>query len=200
MFFRKCKYIEEERVLSLFAEGKITVYEFWDLFNSNESLRKVIINDKLLPVKKNPFLYDIDLHYLHHRCEVYRVVSNYFKRRKKKLEFYNYDTIIYSELLDVAPLYIDIDNEWFQKNILEVCPFSINTSERKKWIKEKINNSYIYEKKPPEWLQGPEWPIGIDGPLIFVRQTDKPDSMINNSIKYFFIDKCDEEIIIEQFD
>lgn len=194
------KNVEEIKILSLFAEGKISVYEFWELFNSSEKLKKMIINDKLLPIKNKPFLYDIDLRYIYHRCEVYRVVSNFFKRRNKTLDFYNIDTMIYTELLNIVPSYVDIDSDWFKKNILENCPFAVNTKERNVWIKDLVGTSFAYKNKPPKWLQNPEWPIGINGPLVFVEQSGNPDTIMEGSIKYVFLNDFNEEVIVEQFD
>ena len=53
--------------MALFAEGKISVYDFWGEFCKNKELQSVIYNDKKLPIKNRPFLYDdLDLNKMYH--------------------------------------------------------------------------------------------------------------------------------------
>ena len=87
--FKKSKkeLIEEIHTMKLFAEGAITVYDFWEEFNNNHKLKDLIYNDKLLPIKNKPFLFEnLNLDFLYHRCEIFRVVKCYFMRRKIKFQ------------------------------------------------------------------------------------------------------------------
>ena len=73
---------EAEKIMLSYAEGNIAVYDFWKEFCNNDCLQNLIYNDKKLPVKNKPFLYEnIDLKFLCHRCEIFRVVKCYFLRR-----------------------------------------------------------------------------------------------------------------------
>ena len=62
---------EAEKIMLSYAEGNITVYDFWKEFCNNDCLQNLIYNDKKLPVKNKPFLYEnIDLKlflYFHHK-------------------------------------------------------------------------------------------------------------------------------------
>ena len=65
MFLRKKGadlLMRAEKIMLAYAEGNITVYDFWKEVCSNDSLRNLIYSDKKLPVKNKPFLYEnIDL-------------------------------------------------------------------------------------------------------------------------------------------
>lgn len=203
MFLRKKGadlLMRAEKIMLAYAEGNITVYDFWKEVCSNDSLRNLIYSDKKLPVKNKPFLYEnIDLRFLYHRCEVFRVVKCYFLRRKVKVNFYNVDEILYSELIKIVPEYINIDDNWFVNNILKKCNFNVGTIERKEWIGKKIREHYKYENTPPKWLHSSEWPIGEKGPLYFKKQSNNPDSILDSFIDYYFYDD-NKEVIIRQYD
>ena len=151
-------------------------------------------------MKNKPFLYEnIDLKFLYHRCEVFRVVKCYFLRRNIKVNFYNVDEILYSELIKIVPEYINIDDNWFVNNILNKCSFKVGTIQRKEWISDKIKEYYKYAVIPPKWLQSSEWPIGEKGPLYFEKQSNNPNTNMDNFIDYYFYDG-NKEIIIRQYD
>ena len=191
---------EAEKIMLSYAEGNITVYDFWKEFCNNDCLQNLIYNDKKLPVKNKPFLYEnIDLKFLYHRCEVFRVVKCYLLRRNIKVNFYNVDEILYSELIKIVPDYINIDDNWFVNNILNKCSFKVGTIQRKEWISDKIKEHYKYAVIPPKWLQSSEWPIGEKGPLYFEKQSNNPNTNMDNFIDYYFYDG-NKEIIIRQYD
>lgn len=73
--------------------------------------------------------------------------------------------------IDVQPSYVSIDDEDFFNSIVALIPIELTTTQKKKWLKEKIKSLFKCDDKPPRWIQDPEWPI-IDGkPLVFKRQT-----------------------------
>lgn len=39
-------------------------------------------------------------------------------------------------------------------------------------LKAAITRDFRYLKAPPKWLQGPEWPLADDVPMVFVGQLD----------------------------
>ena len=141
------KIRDAEEKMASFVEGKMSTYEFWDLYQKDENIRNTLINDPKLPKSmKNsiycPFLYKIDISILWHRCEVFRAVKVYFLRREISLAFYNEENEEYVELLDVAPRYADISCKWFIDNVLNKCEYSLGTKERKEWLRNKIREVF----------------------------------------------------------
>ena len=98
--------IEEANAIDImksFAEGKISVYQFWEEYNQNITLFKLINEDEKLPVKNKAFLYqELNLNELDHRCEIFRVVKVYFLRRNIELNFYNEDSNLYKKVCEKA--------------------------------------------------------------------------------------------------
>ena len=199
------KLKDAEEKMALFAEGKMSTYEFWNLYQKDENIRNTLINDPKLTKEykrihgNNPFYYDIDINRLHYRYIVYEVVESYFKRRDIVLNFYNEDHLIYRELLNIAPRYADIDSKWFNDNILQKCEYSLGTKERKEWLRNKIREAFKYVNKPPRWLQNPEWPIGENGPLVFKKQSAHPNYVTDDYIDYYFDDNG-KEVVVRQYD
>lgn len=207
MFLRRYKEKKNaikaaRKILKFYAEGSISVYDFWDEFNNNDDLKDLIYKDKLLPIKNKPFLYeDINLDLLYHRCEIFRVVKCYFLRRNIAINFYNEDELIYKEILDIIPSYVDVGSVWFYDNIIKQCSYSIGTKERKEYLLKCVKNRYRYVNKPPKWLHDPEWPIGEGGPLIFISQKGNPNSINCNEIKYLFHDElANSDLFVIQCD
>lgn len=201
--FKKSKkeLIEEIHTMKLFAEGAITVYDFWEEFNNNHKLKDLIYNDKLLPIKNKPFLYEnLNLDFLYHRCEIFRVVKCYFMRRKIELNFNSDDEKTYSELLDNVPSYVDIDSKWFLENVLNKCTFPYGSKERKNFFKQTVKEMYRYVNRPPKWLHSSEWPIGANGPMVFIKQSNYPNNFDCDMIQFVFYDehKKEEHIIIQE--
>lgn len=205
MFKRRKKILNEEEINSIkimtnFAEGKISVYEFWHEYNNNSVLKDIINNDEKLPIRNKPFLYDnLNINNIIHRCEIFRVVKVYFLRRNMELNFYNHDSLLYSELLEIIPTYIDI-NQYLVDNIKNI-QLDVETKEMKAYIKKFVKENYQYMKYPPRWLQSPEWPI-VDGkPARFIKQNKFPYQMIwyDLEICYYFEDETGNVIIVKQF-
>ena len=203
---KKNKYTNEQKKFAIqimisFVEGRMSVYDFWEKFNNDNVLYDIIYNDEKLPIRNKPFLYDnLNLDKIYHRCEIYRVVKVYFMRRNIFLNFYNKDEMIYTELMKIVPEYIDI-SQWFIDNILDSCPYSIGTVERKNYIINVINLKYKYKTYPPKWLQDAEWPIVNNEPLFFIKQ-DKFPSQIewdDIDISYYFVDDNGVEIVVKQY-
>jgi hypothetical protein len=204
MFFKTTSEQTALEIMKNFAEGNMSTVEFWDIYKTNASIRALIVNDKKRPSERMLYfnaerlLEVIDINKLEHRAAVYTVISNYFRRRNERLNFYNHDSELFSELLEIQPSWLDIQDENFLLEIFNSTPLSLNTVQKKKWRKEKIKTLFTYDVVPPDWLQNPEWPI-VDGkPLVFKKQVEDIES---NKICYYFYDpKTQNEMIIEQFD
>lgn len=214
-FFKRKKKVEKEEVkseevikceeiMTRFAEGHMTVYEFWEEFNNNKDLQNVIYNDEKLPKKGQPFLYkDLDLSKLYIRDEIFRVVKCYFMRRNIELNFYSYDREEISRILDITMEYVDCYDQWFVDNIYNKCPVEYNLDEKMKFIETKMKEYYKCKDKTPQWLQSPAWPIVNNKPAVFVKQSVSLEEFDDDweifEIKYYFVDENNNEIIVEQY-
>jgi hypothetical protein len=116
---------------------------------------------------------------------------------------------LYRLMLDSQPAYIDsdanINSEFFQKHILPIVNAEITKAEKKKQIREKYKEAYIYQSKPPRWIQGSEW-IEKDGvPLFFVGHLELKHEALHETFHddgavYIFLDTETGKIeTVEQF-
>ena len=59
---------------------------------------------------------------------------------------------------------------------------------------------YRYVNRPPKWLHSSEWPIGANGPMVFIKQSNYPNNFDCDMIQFVFYDehKKEEHIIIQE--
>ncbi|MFD0715534.1 hypothetical protein [Paenibacillus sp. GCM10027626] len=92
------------------------------------------------------------------------------------------------ELIAAAePKWLQLDLTYVQ-TIIEGAPETLLQSALKKWLKQRILELFRYAKKPPRWLQAPAWPIGANGPLVFLGQIAIPDYFHDEAAAYVFHD------------
>ncbi len=72
-------------------------------------------------------------------------------------------------------------------------------TKRKKTVKEAVKKAFHAEDGiRPYWIQGAEWPMGIDSPMKFIKS--EKNKKVSASVCYYFQDVTTEEIrMIEQF-
>jgi hypothetical protein len=189
-----------------FVEGKMSVYDFWDVFKNNEEIRSLLILDS----KKNrkfPTYYDpeyllerVDINKLRDRVEIFWTVKRYFKNNKISTNPCNDDEKYLKFISSIQPNWLEIDEELLTK-IVNSAPKELTKKEKEEWCKANIKEMFAYTDKPPMWMQNPEWPI-IDGkPLIFKYQSnDAKDHTVSKIDYYFYNPDNGEEVVIEQFD
>lgn len=219
---------EEKHALNImvdFVEGRMTTEEFWNKYKDSIVLQKILVNDKTRPLgvyKTNPqtgeVYYDkktptdslyffapeklldiLDISKLEHRFELYEIIRRYFWRRKENLKFTNKDADEYAFLLKMLPEYLDIRDETFLYQIINSASEGFSKTEKLHYGQKKVMELFKYDKKPPDWIQSPEWPIVKGKPLVFRYQiTNKENS--DHEYYYFYDPETKEETIIEQYD
>ena len=99
-----------------------------------------------------------------------------------------YENLIPDWLSDDAMTYVD-------EEIIEKAPENLSDKDKKKWIKQRIKETFRYEKKPPEFAQEGIWPQDEDGNfLVFRKQKEKGDL-----VTYIFVNpKTKQEIECEE--
>ena len=94
----------------------------------------------------------------------------------KKTEIYLQKARLYG---DVVPDWLSDDAMTYVKEeIIQKAPKELSEAQRKKWIKNKIKETFKYEKRPPEFAQEGIWPQDEEGNyLIFVKQKENGDKV-----------------------
>ena len=186
-----------------FVEGRMTVYEFWNLYMENRDFMQVV-------KRKEKYLYpfedyyfkpkSINLNKLYSRVEIYWRITYFLKLNKISFNPVNLEEERLLFLKKICPDWVTIsDYEWLEE-LLEIKDKPIKEMETIKSLKERVETLFKYENRPPIWIQEAEWPI-IDGsPAIFIKQSVNPNSLKweEEPIDYFFKDREGKEIKVTQ--
>ena len=190
--------------LKNYVEGGMTTKEFWDKLNIDEDLKNLLIKNKkrdyYSKINDYPnYIYEhANMDSLFSRYNVFTTVTNFLSLNKISYKAKNDDLDLILIFHKIQPSWLDIQNENYLKTLWENAEGKTKT-EKIKWCKNKILAEFKFEKKPPHWLQNPEWPYDKDNkPLIFVKQVNDKDDP--SKITYFFKDNNQQIISIEQYD
>ena len=223
----KAKKQERANALQImidFAEGRMATEEFWDKYKNNSVLQDILVKDKTRPIagwkfdlKKGKFIYNkrklsdedsylgvdnllknLNIAKLYDRQELFRLVLCYFARRKIELKIFNKDRERYGLLVKMQPDWLSIQDEDFLLDIYNSAPEAFSKAKKLSYCKEKINELFKYDKKPPEWEQNPEWPIINGKPLVFSHQ-EMREGHGDHVFYCFYNPETKQETVIEQY-
>ena len=108
-------------------------------------------------------------------------------------KYYNAAQRIY----DLLPSWLSDDaNDYVDEHFLENMPEGMTQAQKKAWLKERIKETFKYEKRPPNWAQGGEWPRMPDGRFMTFR-SQKSDGDLE--IYTFVNPDTGEEVKIEEY-
>ena len=188
-------------IIKQFVEGKLPIKEFEQYAKHNSDFRsfvefeKMVVNQKyksilnLIDDKNWNNVNDQSEIFLEFECFLWNydktaVSTNYYVEQAQK-----FGNIYPDWLSDDAVLWVD-------ENIVKNAPQDQSESQKKKWIKQKIKETFKYDKKPPKWAQSGKWPQDENGNfLIFVKQSQSGDLVTYT----FRNDKTKEEVKVEEY-
>ncbi|MDE5666851.1 MAG: hypothetical protein K2I29_01280 [Clostridia bacterium] len=87
----------------------------------------------------------------------------------------------------------DVDNLEFLDKLIYDLP-DITFAEKRKVLKKRIKEIFVYDKNPPKWIEEPYWQFRNGKPMKF-----KEQYRIYDGCRYVFYDD-EGEIEIEQYD
>ena len=93
----------------------------------------------------------------------------------------------HSKLLDVLPDWLDLPAEFIEQHLMPADE-TLSASKRKAMAKDKIKQLFRCAKRPPRWIQDPEWPMDGDVPAVFQGQMSIEDAKLfhDNGAAYLF--------------
>jgi hypothetical protein len=97
-------------------------------------------------------------------------------------------------VLSAQPKWLDVDASLVQGLLASAPPFD-KKSELKLWLRARLLEMFRYVKKPPAWLQSPNWPIGKKGPLVFLGQLAVEGYLHDRAAAYVFHDPASNECV-----
>jgi hypothetical protein len=100
-------------------------------------------------------------------------------------------TKAYAELYDIIlkaqPRWLDVRADWLKKNVLSAAEGG-KGKELRDWLRARLLELFKYREKPPKWIQSPDWPIGDNGPFVFLGQMKILDYFHDVAGAYVFHD------------
>ncbi|MDR2639587.1 MAG: hypothetical protein LBC09_07115 [Helicobacteraceae bacterium] len=188
------------KLLKDFVEGAIDAASFEKSLYENSDLEALLSGGDIswrgtYLEKTTPYLYLLEQNYgtITGVINALGAVALFLKKRDIPFEEkgQNYERLEQYELiLSAQPQYIDADMAFIEKYILPEIE-SGTKSEMKRRIKEKFNDRFKYQDKPPKWIQNPQWLIKNETPLYFLGQIEIKQSKLfhDNGYLYIFIDQ-----------
>lgn len=176
-----------------FVSGKVSVEQFKKLLYESETIEEVLKNDPNLKpgnyIGGDLYLYLLERDYSSPTgvLNAQGALCDYLDRNAilyEKSEKYAEDRELQ---LDAMPKWLDVDAKYLKDEIMKDAPV-LNKTELKKWLAKEIKSRFVYVKRPPKWIQNPEWPIGPNGPLVFFGQNDLGDYFHDTAAVYVFYD------------
>ena len=110
----------------------------------------------------------------------------------------------YSELFDIIltaqPKWLQVQTKFVQEKMLPASNGK-KAKELKAWLREEFLRRFRFAKKPPKWIQSPNWPINENGPLVFIGQLDGDNYFHDTAAIYVFLDPVTKicETIIQTY-
>ena len=91
------------------------------------------------------------------------------------------------DLEAVLPEWLDLSSEFIQTHLLPADE-TLSAAKRKAMAKQQVKALFRCAKKPPRWIQNPEWPLDGDVPAVFVGQLPIEDAKLfhDNGAAYLF--------------
>lgn len=182
-----------------YIEGRMDFDSFWKEYMTCGDLMKYLcrFDKKRRNNQKNKEFID----YYYHGKPAFQLkvglqysILSYLKKRKIPFENKTREYVLWEKWKDYIPYFVPYNESMFI--LLE----NLDNGKRrsKKYYRDYFSKIYQYEKYPPRWLQGCEWPIEEDGsPMKFLYQTGFPNR--HDYIEYFFQKKDGSRVRIEQY-
>jgi hypothetical protein len=90
-------------------------------------------------------------------------------------------------ILKAQPRRLDVDPSYVQNHILPAGEGKAGKA-LTEWLKGEFRKRFRFVKRPPKWIQSPDWPINDNGPLVFLGQLNVENYFHDAATVYVFHD------------
>lgn len=193
--------------IKAYVEGSVSPADLEQAVFNDVELQKTLEDDSLdwsgTYIDTNPYDYLCinNITSISGRMNAQGVLQLFLDKKGKEYNSFAKYANDYELVLDCQPKYIDADVGFIEKHILNVDG-SKSKAQIKKEIKNRFRDLFQSQKKPPRWIQSPQWPIVDEKPLFFMGQIVIKDCQFyhDDGEMYIFINpEHMEEVVIKQF-
>jgi hypothetical protein len=181
-----------------FVEGRVAPADLARMLEQIPECETLLADDPKLPpstyVGRSVFLYLLGLDWTDPGAvlSAQGALSSWLERHSIPHSLSKNPRELHALLLKTQPRWLDVDVGWLQREVLAKSDGLIG-GELKRWLSEEILRRFRYVSKPPKWIQSPAWPIGPNGPLVFLGQIDASAYFHEMAAVYVFHDPVSSE-------
>ena len=183
-----------ERVKS-YVEGKLTLTDFYNLALNDDELQGFLQDSTSVPPYTNEgdlFSYTVGLDTNRPGSDL-NLKDALSKRLTQLAVDHEMDVSAgkeYEFFLGLSPKWLSLPDFYIAK--LKGRMEGVGSREaRRSMAKASIESDFKYPKKPPKWIQSPNWLFAGERPLVFVGQLDLGELMHDIGQVYVFYDPED---------
>lgn len=114
-------------------------------------------------------------------------LCDFLDRKAISYEKSNKYSDFYTLVLSASPNWLVADSKFVAEHIMPQADGRTGDQLRQ-WLSEKLLERFRCVGEPPEWIQSPCWPIGKDGPMVFLGQMDVNNYFHDLATAYVFHD------------
>jgi hypothetical protein len=180
-------------ILRAFVAGNLTPSEFRDRLYADERFEVFLNNDPHLRpgnyVGDSVYLYllRIDFDDPGDILSAQGAITDFMDRSSLEYTKTSEYEDFYDLILDAQPSWLNVDAKYVQDHLLPAAG-GRQGSKLREWLSEELLRRFRYIAEPPQWIQSPAWPIGPNGPLVFLGQLDVNDYFHDSAAVFVFHD------------
>jgi hypothetical protein len=176
-----------------FVEGRMSATDFEKRLYSDPEIERALNDDPTLKpgtyVGTSTFLFVVQQDFASPAgvLNVQGALAQFLERRQVPVRPTEDYAELYDTILEAQPRWLGVPVEWVHKNLLPKAGERTG-KELRDWLRGRFLELFTFCGKPPKWIQGPNWPIGENGPLVFLGQLKIPDYFHDEAAAYVFHD------------
>jgi len=187
-----------------FVEGRTEAGEFEQLLYNDPEIERAL-NDDPGPkpgtyVGHSTFLFVVQQDFTSPAgvLNVHGALAQFLERKGIRSQPTEAYAELYDLILDAQPRWLNVPVDWVKKSVLPAAG-NRKGSELRDWLHDRLLELFRFRARPPRWIQSAQWPIGENGPLVFLGQLAIPDYFHDEAAAYVFTIRqaADAETVIQ---
>jgi len=158
-----------------FVEGRMDAKDFEKLLYTDTEFERTLNDDPTLAagtyIGSSTFLFVIQQDFTSPSgvLNVQGALSQFLDRKRIPCKPTKAYADFHNIILSAQPRWLNVPVDWLKENVLPAAD-GRKKKELRDWLRQRLLDLFRYRDKPPKWIQSPSWPIGENGPLVFLGQ------------------------------
>lgn len=180
-----------------FVEGRVEIAEFEQALYNDPEVEKALSDDPNRPrggyvgASLYRWLLEQDLRRSGSVLDIHGELRDFLHRQGVPFTPVTDADDTYAAILNALPQWLSM-NEFISSELIP------RSEGRRKaaltsWIRAEVKQRFRYVSRPPSWVQSPDWPIGPNGPLVFLGQVAVLDYFHDEAAVFVFHDPASGE-------